>query len=175
MSQTGERLDDLRTGFRRLALASWATLRAFSAMDVRLFYSKELGQAALAAPPAIAQVLADSNADGVIFRVNVTGDGNGAGVQQVWVSYTGLSGSLHGTWRPIDLRQSDPTDPTLWTATLTAAQLGSTAPAGLRFMVQAAGGNGLVSMLTNFGAYYAPDVDPARPAEPAPGAPAPEA
>ena len=52
----------------------------------------------------------------VTFRAQVTGDPT-AGVQQVWVTWTGSgSDSGHGHWRSIDLVQ-DPTDSTLWSRT----------------------------------------------------------
>jgi hypothetical protein len=75
-----------------------------------------------------------------------------AGVQAVWILYTGKTGSAyHGTWAPLDLVQSMD-DPTHWNGTLTL-QSGENA-GNILFMVQAVGGAGLTTLATNLGAYY---------------------
>ena len=131
------------------------TLRQYDSMDFRLYYSDYIAQSAisgnvpaLAAPPAITQVNAFPGEDDVTFQVRVTGD-PAAGIQEVWVTYTG-SGALAEQWQSIDLSQSS-NDTTVWTATL---PLNGMPAADVQFMVQAANGVGLVSAVTNFGAYY---------------------
>src|SRR5690606_11151639 len=85
------------------------------------------------------------------FNVNAVAEGS-AGVQAVWVLYTGKTGSpYHGTWTPLELTQSMD-DPTLWEGTLTL-QPGENAQ-DILFMAQAVGGAGLTTLATNLGAYY---------------------
>ncbi|MBK8901813.1 MAG: CSLREA domain-containing protein [Anaerolineaceae bacterium] len=131
------------------------TLRQFSAMDFRLYYSDYIAQSqvtgnvpALAAPPSISQVAAFPDDGVVTIQARVVGD-PAAGIQEVWVTYTG-SGPMAGLWQSIDLVQSE-NDSTLWQATLSLNGV----PAGdVRFIVQAVNGVGLVSAATNLGAYY---------------------
>ena len=86
------------------------------------------------------------------FQTHVVGDPS-AGIQQVWVTYTGVDTPANGTgeWQSLDLTQ-DATDSTLWTGTLSG--LSSAQLAGLRFIVQAVNGVGLVSLDDNQGSYY---------------------
>jgi CSLREA domain-containing protein len=134
--------------------------RSFSDLQFRLFYSNNINTyangsvPALAAAPAIAQVSAMVNGAQIDFQVRVAGN-PAAGIQEVWVTYTALSGPLHGTWQSLDLAQS-PGDSTVWQNSL---PLNGTAPQDLRFMVQAANGVGLVGLDTNLGAYYIPGVN----------------
>ncbi len=135
------------------------TQRSYSSVGLRLFYSANTttysgNTPALAAPPTISEVdaTADGNGD-VTFQAHVVGDPS-AGIQQVWVTYTGVDTPNGGTgeWESLNLTQ-DATDSTLWTGTLTglsAAQEGA-----LRFIVQAANGVGLVGLDDNNGSYYA--------------------
>jgi hypothetical protein len=150
------------------------TWRRFDDMEFRLFYSNHTATLAagavpsLAAPPAILQVLAFSGTDEVRFQVRVAGD-LAAGVQEVWVTYTGIP-CEGGTacWQSLDLAQNAD-DSTLWQGVLSTVGV----PASqIQYMVQAVNGVGLVSLLTNEGHYFEVDVDPAdpgSPAEPAPG------
>ncbi|HEX6383696.1 MAG TPA: Ig-like domain-containing protein, partial [Anaerolineae bacterium] len=133
------------------------TLRRFTDMDFRLFYISNVNDTALAAPPSIAHVAADSGSGTVTFHVEVTDPI--AGVQAVWVSYTGMNGSLHGQWQSLDLsRHLDIAG--LWQGTLTLPA--GTLTEDVRYMVQAVNWVGLVTLSTNFGAYYTPDVDPGQ-------------
>ena len=129
--------------------------RVMSNLNFRLFYSaydtssEANGYIAEADAPAIVEV--DSDATGAVqIRVN----GNpAAGVQNVWITYTGESGDLNGSWASIDLTQSG-SDSTLWTGQI---PLGNNTPSiDTRFFVQAVNGVGMVSMSTNQGAYYTP-------------------
>ncbi|MBE7550870.1 MAG: tandem-95 repeat protein [Anaerolineales bacterium] len=137
------------------------TLRRFSAMNFRLYYSDNTDTfsgftPALAAPPVIAQVSAPlTEAGEVNFKIKVIGDPV-AGVQEVWITYTVCSATdtCDGTWLSRDLTQN-PADSTLWEGTF---NLGAN-PENIRYIVQAVNGVGLVSMATNLGAYYIPGVD----------------
>jgi hypothetical protein len=146
--------------------AQTATLRRFNSMNFRLYYSNNIGTVAvgdnditpaLAAAPAIVGISATPDGGGnVIFRIKVVGDPT-AGIQEVWVTYTGVTGPFAGTWQSLDLSQNVD-DSTLWEGVLS---LNGTAPGDVRFMVQATNGVGLVNLVTNLGAYYIPGVDPA--------------
>jgi hypothetical protein len=152
------------------------TLRAYSNLGLSLFYSsntKTYGQntPALAQAPSISQVsaIADSTGSTLAVSVHVTGDPS-AGVQQVWITYTGETGPFHGSWASLDLTQSTGGDSTLWTGTL---PLGGESASDVRFMVQAVNGVGVVGVDNNLGAEYtptAPPVDPSQPPPPAPSA-----
>jgi CSLREA domain-containing protein len=135
------------------------TQRSYSNVGLRLFYSDDTSASgantpALAAPPTISQVSATASGGTVSFQAHVVGDPS-AGIQQVWVTYSGVTTPASGTgeWQSLDLTQ-DATDSTLWTGTLTG--LTQSQIADLKFMVQAANGVGLVSLDDNDGSYYVP-------------------
>jgi predicted outer membrane repeat protein len=137
------------------------TLRKFDELELALYYlpanwtdagSPALTKAAaVSAAPTILGASAFESGNSLTFNVNAVAEGS-AGVQAVWVLYTGRAGSpYYGTWTPLDLSQSG-SDPTLWEGTLTL-QSGESAQ-DLLFMVQAVGGAGLTTLGTNLGAYY---------------------
>jgi MBG domain (YGX type)/FG-GAP repeat/Bacterial Ig-like domain (group 3) len=133
------------------------TQRAYSSVGLRLFYSANTATygsntPALAAPPTIQQVAASQTGDTVTFQTHVVGDPS-AGIQQAWVTYTGVDTPSNGTgeWESVQLTQ-DATDSSLWTGTISG--LNSTQLAALRFVVQAVNGVGLVSLDDNQGSYY---------------------
>ena len=135
------------------------TQRSYSSVGLRLFYSANTSTygantPALAAPPTIQQVDATVNGSTVSFQAHVLGD-PAAGIQQVWVTYTGVDtpGNATGEWESVNLTQ-DATDSTLWTGTISG--LSSSQIAALRFVVQAVNGVGLVSLDDNDGSYYQP-------------------
>ena len=133
--------------------------RTFDRLDLAMYYLPDnwtdTGPAttkAAAVSPAVGITGASATADAttVTFKVNAFSDGS-AGVQAVWVLYTGEPGSpFHGTWAPVDLAP-DPADPATWTGTLA---LNGADASKVRFMVQAVNGAGLTSLATNLGAYY---------------------
>jgi hypothetical protein len=148
------------------------TLRRFDSMDFRLYYSGNIttyptsdpnwsNTPALSAPPDISHIKSTINADGTVsFDVTVVGD-PAAGIQEVWIVYTFEDGSAedggaNGAWLPLDLTQ-DQDDSRLWKGKLA---LGADQVEKLRFVVQAANGVGLVTMMTNQGAYYRAGQDP---------------
>ena len=139
------------------------TLREFSEMDFRLFYSSNIttyvsdGVAStpgLSAPPSISGILGitAAGAGSVTFSANVVGN-PAAGIQGVWVTYTALNGTYAGKWQSLDLTQSAG-DSTLWTGVL---QLNGTASQDIRYMVQAVNGVGGVALDTKLGAYHTTD------------------
>ncbi len=133
------------------------TERAYSGLDLRLYYSHERSasfsgnQPALAAPPSTGEVTGTVKNRIVTFSTRATGDPS-AGVQEVWVTWTGGPGAGgHGQWRSVDLTQ-DPTDSTHWTGTLRLPDGQSFQ--GVRFVVQAANGVGAVGLDTADGDGY---------------------
>ena len=82
----------------------------------------------------------------------------GAGIQEVWVTYTAKSGPYTGRWQSLDLTQSA-NDSTVWVASL---PLNGTPVKDLQFIAQAVNGLGLVTMATNLGHYYTVDGDEFR-------------
>ena len=142
------------------------TLRRFSQMGFRLFYSNNVqtfagdSTPALAAAPTIAVVSSSVSTTGVTFRMRVVGN-PAAGIQEVWITYTDVSQSLAGQWVSVDLSQ-DPNDSTSWIGFL---PLNGASAEDLRYFVQAANGVGLVSMDTNQGRYYVPGAE-AGPTQP---------
>ena len=135
-------------------------LRKFNQLDLQLYYlsanwtdsgSAETKAAGVSAAPVILGASGIEDGNAIHFRVNAAADGS-AGVQAVWILYTGRAGSgYHGTWAPLDLTQNA-NDPTLWEGTLNL-QAGEDA-GDILFAVQAVGGAGLTTLATNLGAYY---------------------
>jgi CSLREA domain-containing protein len=147
--------------FRSSALGvTDGTLRTFTSLDIELYYlpsnwtstgSPETKAAAVSAAPRILGVSGVQTGNDINFSANAVADGS-AGVQAVWVLYTGKPGSpYHGNWTALDLDQDDE-DSTIWQNTL-SLQPGESAE-DIVFMVQAVGGAGLTTLATNLGAYY---------------------
>jgi hypothetical protein len=133
------------------------TRRIFDQLKLQLYYLPAIWAdattkaAGVSAAPVILGASAVESGSDVTFSVNAITDGS-AGMQAVWVLYTGVPGSsYHGSWIPLDLTQNSD-DPTLWEGTLTLPP-GANAD-DIRFMVQAVGGAGLTTLATNLGAYY---------------------
>jgi hypothetical protein len=138
------------------------TLRKFSQMNLQLYYlpanwtdvnsSATTKAAAVSAAPSILGASGVENNGNVDFSVNTVAEGS-AGVQAVWILYTGKLGTpFYGTWTAKDLTQNT-SDPTLWQGSLDLQPSGANAQDVL-FMVQAVGGAGLTTLATNLGAYY---------------------
>ena len=130
-------------------------VRQFEEMDFRFYYSNNTTSynghvPALAAPPTLSQIEAVGKGDVVTFTARAYGD-PAAGIQEVWVTYSAISGTLAGQWQALDLVQDDE-ESTLWHGVLTLEA--GTSPEALRYIVQAVNGVGLVSMDTNLGEYH---------------------
>jgi hypothetical protein len=123
-----------------------AILRRYTGLNLHLFYSSYTGAAAASGAPTITNVAATVAGSNVTFSARAFGDPR-AGIQQVWVTYTGHANA----WVSVDLEQSS-TDSTLWTKTipLPAASAGRS----IDFLVQAVNGVGLVSLDDNLGRTY---------------------
>jgi hypothetical protein len=135
------------------AISLTGTLRQYSGMDFRLFYSNFTQQyetsgnaPALAAAPTISNIVAEVNDGIVTFNVRVVGD-PAAGIQEVWVTFTG-DDDYENVWQSVDLMQ-DANDTTLWQGTLALNDA-----TDILYIVQAVNGVGLVTAVTNLGNYY---------------------
>ena len=123
-----------------------ATVRRYPSLDLRLYYSAYTGAAALSGAPTMTDVAANVVDDDVTFSAHVIGDPR-AGIQEVWVTYTGDE----NTWSSVDLIQ-DPDDSTLWSKTMPLPR--ASAGRSIEFLVQAVNGVGLVSLDDNLGRTY---------------------
>ena len=144
------------------------TLRTYNNLNFRLYYSANTttfansgNTPALSAAPTISTVTSSVTNGTINFQERIIGD-PAAGIQQVWVTYTALSGPLYGTWQSLDLVQN-PKDSTLWEGSL---PLGATNQEDFRYVVQAVNGVGLVNIATNLGSYYIPGFETSVPTTP---------
>ncbi len=133
-------------------------LRIFDQLDLQLFYlsndwsNPNVRAAAVGAGPNVLEAFAEEDGTDVDFTANVDAEGS-AGVQAVWVLYTGKPGTpYYGEWTALDLTQ-DPDDSQSWTGNLDLTIAGGDAD-DILFIVQAVGGAGLTALDTNEGAFY---------------------
>ncbi|HSN44680.1 MAG TPA: hypothetical protein VLR88_11590, partial [Propionibacteriaceae bacterium] len=124
-----------------------ATLRLYSNMGLRLFYSGYTGPAATSGAPTLTDVSTAVTGGNVTFSVRATGD-PAVGVQQVWVTYTGDA----NRWTSLDLVQ-DPNDSSLWSRTVPLPT--PLSGRSIEFLVQAVNGLGLVTLDDSAGRLYA--------------------
>lgn len=131
------------------------TLRRYDQMQFTVFYCPSVTEAALANPPAFNVVASTVSPTAVSFAIETAATA-GAGVQEVWITYTGLPGSPHyGKWQSLTLAAPAgiPTGIGTWTGTL---PLNGADASLIRFIVQAANGIGAVAANTNFGRFFTP-------------------
>jgi len=131
-------------------------LRRYNEMRFSIFYCPVASAAALANGPALNIVSSTLETDGAHFSVDAAAVA-AAGVQEVWITYTGLPGSsLYGAWQSFSLtKPADAAGNGTWTGVL---PLPSPADAPLfRYFVQAVNGFGVVSSITNVGRYFSLD------------------
>ncbi|MBL9137906.1 MAG: HYR domain-containing protein [Verrucomicrobiales bacterium] len=163
LANGGTRLMLTPAQVRSYPVQNIGVIRRYPKTQLRLFYSANIqtytdiatgftSTPALSGPPSISKVSASTENNAVEFEMQVIGN-PAAGIQEVWVLYTAVSGPWVGKWIPLDLAQ-DRVDSRLWKGSL---PLGATPAADVRFVVQAVNGVGLVSFAANLGAYYIPD------------------
>ena len=133
-------------------------LRTFTQLNLQFFYLPDSWDdantraAAVSPAPSVLGASATEDNGDITFTANVTADGS-AGVQAVWVLYTGKAGTdYYGTWTSLDLTQ-DTDDPDTWTSA-PFTPLNGTNVDDLYFIVQAVGGAGLTTLNTNNGAFF---------------------
>ena len=140
--------------------------RAISAESFRLYYSTLTDARALAAAPVVYNVELLPSSDpakvDVFVSLGALGTLGGAmppppsvGVQEVWVTFTGETGGLNGHWAslPLTLNTVVGGNGTAYYA-YGSIPRGTTPVSDVRALVQAVGGNGLVTWTSNNGAYY---------------------
>jgi len=149
--------------------------RKITSESFRLYYSTLTDARALAASPVVYTVTLKPGLDPANVDVSVTigalGPLTGAsalGVQDIWVTYTGETGSLKGHWASLALDRVG----TATNGTSVVLYYGGSIPRGttltndVRALIQAVGGNGLVTWASNDGAYYAVVNESATAADP---------
>jgi uncharacterized delta-60 repeat protein len=143
-----------------------STQRRHTGLNLRLFYSANLSQAALSDAPSIVAVDTQRDGAAVVVAAQVIGD-PAAAVHQVWVTYSGDGTSA---WTSLDLAQcvrsgapgvlpaacGATDDSRVWMGHIAAP------PTNIRHFVQAVSGVGLVARNDNLGAYFGiPGITPA--------------
>jgi hypothetical protein len=137
----------LVTPAQHRATGDAATLRLYSGLDLRLYFSDYTGAAAISGGPTISGVTTEVVGTNVTFRAHVVGDPQ-AGIQQVWITHTGSANA----WTSLDLEQNG-TDSTLWSKTIPLPT--PLAGRAVEFIIQAVNGVGLLTLDDNLGRYYA--------------------
>jgi hypothetical protein len=130
--------------------------RVYSNVALKLFYSSFIGDplhpetqaAAQAAAPAITNIQGILTGSTVNVQATVTGDPS-AGIQSVWIVYTGTENSGAKHWHLVNLT-ANADNPSLFTGSF---DLAGASAADIRFIVEAANGAGLVTIADNLGAY----------------------
>ena len=140
------------------------TGRKITSPSFRLYYSTLTDTRALAASPVVYNVELLPDSDPTKVRVNVLVGARGPisgtsalGVQDVYVTYTGETGPLNGHWASVALTRVSATSGNGigFAFQYTGVIPRGTTPANdVRALVQAVGGNGLVTWASNDGAYY---------------------
>jgi hypothetical protein len=132
--------------------ATTGTMRRHDRMEFSIYYSPNRSADALANPPAINVVSSELDGADVVFSVDAAA-ALSVGVQEVWVTYTGLPGSPdHGRWQSLSLTPPATTDGIgTWTGRLVGA---ASRAAEMRYFVQAVNGVGVVALNSNFGRFF---------------------
>jgi alpha-tubulin suppressor-like RCC1 family protein/N-acetylneuraminic acid mutarotase len=133
------------------------TGRVYDGLNLRVYYSDVIGDAALAAAPSILSTRVTTVGPRVQVEVTMNALVD-PGIDTVWATYTSTGGTLYGRWASLALT---PVPGTLLPkgASLIRTYSGEIDPGSggaesVRLWIQAVGGNGLVSYATNNGAYY---------------------
>ena len=136
-------------------------LRRWTTQSYQLFYSSRTDlAAALAGSPIVYGVTVSAGDAGGVHLDVTLGASTDPGIAAAYLTYTSEAGSLYGSWHTIAMTPvgNDLVGTTAIGGIVRhygADVLPGTGTANdLRLFVQAVGGNGLVSMATNDGAYY---------------------
>jgi hypothetical protein len=126
--------------------------RAFADLDLRLYYSSNLTEAALSDAPTIVNAESTATAGGFTVRAQVIGNPNAA-IHEAWIVWT----DGDGPWQPLDLQQCTAPltaecggldDSRFWAGTI------PTTASEVQYVVQAVSGVGLVAFDDNLGRYH---------------------
>lgn len=156
----GEALTITPTQYKT-ASGNTGTLRRWTTPSFKVFYSNVSDASALAGAPVIYHVDLSKTAGGDLQIDTTLGAALSPGVAAVYVTYT-VPGTAGGHWTSALMSQtsvttagSDPLHPTALTAAYSSVVPVAPAQAGdYDVFIQAVGGNGLVSLSTNGGAYF---------------------
>ncbi len=130
------------------------TIRYYNGpLAFRLFYSDQTAAAANGVNPALAGAPAipvvSFTRDGAQVNVQVSANGGGAPLRELWMTFTADAGSLANQWQSIPLTQSA-ANPTLWAGSYSLPN----GTQGFSFFVQAANAAGFTALNTNLGLYF---------------------
>lgn len=156
--------------FRSTAGGTTGVARRFTAESFRVYYSSLTDARALASAPVVYTVALSANpTDATLVDVSVMVGGLAAvGIEEVFATYTAETGSLYGSWASLRLTDFGGTA----NGSGIARQFVGSIPRGtspvndVRALVQAVGGNGLVTWASNNGAYYSVVDETATAADP---------
>lgn len=131
------------------------TGRRFTAQTFRLYYSDLTDARALAASPVVYRVTVTPNGTSVDVEA-IVGALADVGIEEVFATYTAESGSLYGQWTSLALTPISTTTNGAGLARTYRGSiaLGTSSAASVRVILQAVGGNGLVTWASDQGAYY---------------------
>jgi YVTN family beta-propeller protein len=141
--------------FRSTPGSSTGVARTYSSETFRLYYSNLTDLRALAASPVVYNVTLTPNGPNVDVVVTV-GALTAVGIEDVFVTHTAEAGSLYGQWTSFALTPgTTSTNGAGFARTYTGSiPRGTSLAEDVRVLIQAVGGNGLVTWATNNGAYY---------------------
>jgi YVTN family beta-propeller protein len=141
--------------FRSTPGSSTGVARTYTSETFRLYYSNLTDIRALAASPVVYNVTLTPNGANVDVAVTA-GALTTVGIEDVFATYTAEAGSLYGQWTSLALTPGAiTTNGAGFARTYTGSiSRGTSLAEDVRVLIQAVGGNGLVTWATNNGAYY---------------------
>jgi hypothetical protein len=154
--------------FRSTSGGTTGVGRRFTSESFRLYYSSLTDARALAAAPVVYTVTLSRSANPDLVDVDVVVGAQGTvgtlaavGIEEVWATYTAETPSTdtlsrYGKWTSIKLSRYATTTKGPGIASRYSGSIprGSTPVTDVRALIQAVGGNGLVTWASNDGAYY---------------------
>ncbi|HET9808696.1 MAG TPA: beta-propeller fold lactonase family protein, partial [Candidatus Limnocylindria bacterium] len=153
--------------FRSTPGSSTGVARTYSSETFRLYYSNLTDLRALAASPVVYNVTLTPNGPDVDVVVTV-GALTAVGIEDVFVTHTAEAGSLYGEWTSFALTPGTMTTNGAGFARTYTGSIarGTSLAEDVRVLIQAVGGNGLVTWASNNGAYYSVINETATAADP---------
>jgi len=141
--------------FRSTGGTTTGVARTYTSETFRLYYSNLTDLRALAAGPVVYNVTLTPNGTNVDVQVTV-GARTDVGIEEVFATYTAEAGSLHGQWTSLALTAGPTTTNGAGFARIYTGSIprGTSLADDVRVIIQAVGGNALVTWGSNDGAYY---------------------
>jgi hypothetical protein len=142
--------------------------RRYDSISARVYYSNRLDAAALVGPPVVYRTVLTASGTQLLIDATV-GGARSADIEEVFATFTAnqtdTPNSIYGHWASIRLTPGTTTTNTtgLLRHYTGALETGDTnaSPQDIRLFIQAVGGNGLVSTVTNNGSFYRLDTQTA--------------